>query len=109
MLLAGRDLRAIFALLRKDSSGRIPQRSVLLLLRSLTAMARHLGPTTFFNFADDGAGIMRNTPLRFSSASRHSPGLCPSAAACMSVLHLLSTCLKRCAVLQTVLCSCPAD
>ena len=68
VLPAGRDLRAIFALLRKDGSGRIPQRSVLLLLRSLTFMARHLGPTTFFNFADDGAGIMRNTPLRFPGA-----------------------------------------
>ena len=62
---AGRDLRAIFALLRKAGARHIPQRSALLLLRALTAMARHLGPTTFFNFADDGAGIMRNTPLRF--------------------------------------------
>lgn len=64
-LLAGRDLRAIFALLRKDIGGRIAQRPVLLLLRALTVMARHLGPTTFFNFANEGAGIMRNTPLRF--------------------------------------------
>lgn len=70
VLLAGRDLRAIFALLRKDSSGRIPQRSVLLLLRSLTFMARHLGPTTFFNFANEGAGIMRNTSMRFPGTTR---------------------------------------
>ena len=68
MVSAGRDLRAIFALLRKDGSGRIAQRSALLLLRALTVMARHLGPTTFFDFANEGAGIMRNNPLRFPGA-----------------------------------------
>ena len=71
MVHAGRDLRAIFALLRKDGSGRVAQRSALLLLRALTAMARHLGPTTFFDFANEGAGIMRNNPLRFPGALCH--------------------------------------
>lgn len=64
MLLTGRDLRAIFALLRKNSSGRVPAHAVLL-LRSLAVMAHHQGPTTFFDFANEGAGIVRNTPLRF--------------------------------------------
>ncbi len=50
---------------------------VLLLLRTLTAMARHLGPTTFFNFANEGAGIMRNAPLRFPGA------LCSPENTCM--------------------------
>ena len=68
MVSAGRDLRAIFALLRKDGSGRVSKHSALLLLRALTAMARHLGPTTFFDFANEGAGIMRNNPLRFPGA-----------------------------------------
>lgn len=63
----GRDLRAIFALLRKDSSGRVPSHAVLL-LQSLAVMAQHQGPTTFFDFANEGAGIVRNTPLRFPGA-----------------------------------------
>ena len=90
VLDAGRDLRAIFALLRKDSSGRIPQRSVLLLLRSLTAMARHMGPTTFFNFADDGAGIMRNTPLRFPGEEEPRPIVLPTCNVMSGVLLPLS-------------------
>ena len=75
-------MRAVFALLRKDTTGRIPQSTVLLLLRALTAMARHPGPTTFFNFANEGAGIMRNTPLRFPSK------LCPpDNHACKGLVH----------------------
>ena len=57
---------------------------MLLLLRTLTAMARHLGPTTFFNFANEGAGIMRNTPLRFPSKLPHA---LLSSHACKGPLH----------------------
>jgi hypothetical protein len=49
----------------------VPGHAVVL-LRSLTVMARHQGPTTFFDFANEGAGIMRNTPLRFPSMAQHS-------------------------------------
>lgn len=35
-----------------------------LLLRTLCSMARHEGPSAFFDFADAGAGIVRNAALR---------------------------------------------
>ncbi len=75
--VAGRDLRAIFALLRKNSCGRVPAHAVVL-LRSLAVMAHHQGPTTFFDFANEGAGIVRNTPLRFPST----PHTCQSVTVC---------------------------
>lgn len=62
--IAGRDLRALLALLRPSSDGeRVPRHSGLL-LRTLGAMAAHSGPAAFFDFGDGGAGIMRSTPLR---------------------------------------------
>lgn len=73
--VTGRDLRAIFALLRKNSSGRVPAHAVQL-LRSLAVMAHHQGPTTFFDFANEGAGIVRNTPLRFPGM----PHMCQSVS-----------------------------
>ncbi|KAK9905588.1 hypothetical protein WJX75_002584 [Coccomyxa subellipsoidea] len=69
--ISGRDLRAIFALLRKDGSCRVPSHAVVL-LRSLAVMAHHQGPTTFFDFANEGAGIVRNTPLRFPGSKGYS-------------------------------------
>ena len=83
-ILAGRDLRAIFALLRKDGSCRVPSHAVVL-LRSLAVMAHHQGPTTFFDFANEGAGIVRNTPLRF-------PGE-PKLLTCATGETLLHCCL----------------
>lgn len=66
--MAGRDLRALFGLLRKDAaSERVPAHSPLL-LRALRSMARHEGPTSFFDFATEAGGIIRTTPLRFPSA-----------------------------------------
>lgn len=64
--ISGRDLRAVFALLRKEGD-RVPTHTTLL-LRALAVMARHQGPATFFDFASDSAGIVRNTPLRFPGA-----------------------------------------
>lgn len=69
---AGRDLRAIFALLRAEGSeggGSVPSHAVPL-LRALAVMARHAGPSTFFDHANEAAGIVRNTPLKFPGA-RH--------------------------------------
>ena len=68
-LHAGRDLRALFALLRQDRSGRVP-RHTMLLLRLLAAVARHEGPTAFFDFSGGAGGIMRSGDLRLPGA-RH--------------------------------------
>lgn len=84
--MTGKDLRAIFALLRKDGNGRVPAHAVLL-LRSLAIMARHQGPTTFFDFANEGAGIMRNTPLRFPG-KQASTALVAFAASCYMMYRL---------------------
>ena len=61
--ISGRDLRALLALLRPDASGAVPAHCCLL-LRALCSMARHQGPSTFFDFADTAAGIVRNNTLR---------------------------------------------
>ena len=66
-MLAGRDLRALFALLRQDSSGRVP-RHTMLLLRLLAAVARHEGPPAFFDFSGGAGGIMRSGDLRLPGA-----------------------------------------
>ena len=66
-LLAGRDLRALFALLRQDRSGRVPCHTMLL-LRLLAAVARHEGPTAFFDFSGGAGGIMRSGDLRLPGA-----------------------------------------
>ena len=66
--IEGRDLRSLLALLKPVDGGAVapgaaPAHSVLL-LRTLAAMAGHSGPAAFFDFGDDGAGIMRSQPLR---------------------------------------------
>ena len=64
--IAGRDLRALLALLRPAADGASVPRHSPLLLSTLGAMAAHLGPAAFFDFGDGGAGIMRSAPLRCS-------------------------------------------
>lgn len=53
----------MLALLRSDDGGGVPPHCSLL-LRTLCSMARHEGPYAFFDFADAGAGIVRNAALR---------------------------------------------
>ncbi len=67
MCNTGRDLRALFALLRPDRGGRVPRHTTLL-LRLLAAVARHEGPTAFFDFSGGGGGIMPSGDLRLPSA-----------------------------------------
>jgi hypothetical protein len=62
--IAGRDLRALLALLRPAADGGSVPRHSPLLLGTLGAMAAHSGPAAFFAFGDGGAGIMRSAPLR---------------------------------------------
>lgn len=62
--IAGRDLRALLALLKPVNGGSAAPGHSGLLLRALGAMAAHSGPAAFFDFGDDSAGIMRNPPLR---------------------------------------------
>ena len=62
--IAGRDLRALLALLRPAADGASVPRHSPLLLSTLGAMAAHSGPAAFFDFGDGGAGIMRSAPLR---------------------------------------------
>jgi hypothetical protein len=64
---AGRDLRALFALLRPRADGRAPRHTALL-LRLLAAVARHEGPPAFFDFSGGGGGIMRSGDLRLPGA-----------------------------------------
>ena len=61
---AGQDLRAIFALLRKATSGHLSAKSQEL-LQTLTIMAQHEDATAFFNFGGDAADILRNTELPY--------------------------------------------
>ena len=63
---AGRDLRAIFALLHTDENGQKPPYHSLL-LKSLAVMAQHEGPAAFFDFADEDAGLMRTSSLKLPS------------------------------------------
>lgn len=70
---AGRDLRALFGLLRRQGS---PSNSTPpyapLLLRTLCIMARHGGPSALFDFATDSAGILRTTPLQLPTSKGYS-------------------------------------
>lgn len=67
--IAGRDLRALLALLRPAADGGSVPRHSPLLLSTLGAMAAHSGPAAFFDFGDGGAGIMCSAPLRCSTPS----------------------------------------
>ncbi|KAK9836952.1 hypothetical protein WJX81_002248 [Elliptochloris bilobata] len=69
--ISGRDLRALSALLREDNSGRVP-RHTMLLLRLLAAVARHEGPTAFFDFSGGAGGIMRSGDLRLPGGKGYS-------------------------------------
>ena len=69
---AGRDLRALLALLRrKTPTGNVPSHTQLV-LQALSSMAYHEGPTAFFDFSDPAAGIMRTSSLRFPSGRGYS-------------------------------------
>lgn len=69
---AGRDLRALLALLRrKSSTGSVPSHTRLV-LQALSSMAYHEGPTAFFDFSDPAAGIMRTSNLKFPSTRGYS-------------------------------------
>ena len=69
---AGRDLRALLALLRrKTPSGNVPSHTRLV-LQALSSMAYHEGPTAFFDFSDPAAGIMRTSNLKFPSTRGYS-------------------------------------
>ena len=61
--MSGGDLRALLMLLRTDTLGRVPRKAGLL-LRTMCHMAKHDGPSSFFDFAKPGAGIVRNSTLR---------------------------------------------
>ncbi len=69
---AGRDLRALLALLRrKVPSGNVPSHTKLV-LQALSSMAYHEGPTAFFDFSDPAAGLMRTSNLRFPTGRGYS-------------------------------------
>ena len=76
---AGRDLRAMFALLKLEEGSRAPSHTRLL-LQSLAIMAHHQGPAAFFDFGDETAGLMRTMPLKLPGqlafASNHLDGSC---------------------------------
>ena len=61
--ISGSDLRSLLALHRSGGGGAVPQHCSLL-LRMLCSMARHEGPSAFFDFSDPGAGLVRNSALR---------------------------------------------
>ena len=56
MLPAGKDLRSIFTLLKRNpKTGAVPAHAGLL-LHMLCTMARHEGPTAYFDFANEVGG-----------------------------------------------------
>ena len=68
----GRDLRAVLGLLkRQGSSGSTPAYAPLL-LRTLCTMARHEGPSAFFDFANSSAGILGSRPLQMPTSKGYS-------------------------------------
>lgn len=69
---AGRDLRALFGLLRRQGPSNSTPPYATLLLRTLCIMARHGGPSAFFDFATDSAGILRTTPLQLPTSKGYS-------------------------------------
>ena len=71
-VFAGRDLRALFGLLRRQGSSHSTPPYAPLLLRTLCIMARHGGPSAFFDFATDSAGILRTTPLQLPTSKGYS-------------------------------------
>lgn len=71
-LPAGRDLRALFGLLRHQGPSNNTPPYAPLLLQTLCIMARHEGPSAFFDFASDSAGILRTTPLQLPTSKGYS-------------------------------------
>ncbi len=58
MLPAGKDLRSIFMLLKRDpKTGAVPAHAGLL-LHMMCTMARHEGPTAYFDFANEVRGCL---------------------------------------------------
>jgi len=70
----GRDLRALLSLLKRQGSApntpTPPHAS--LLLHTLCTMAHHEGPSAFFDFANDSAGILPTTPLQLPTSKGYS-------------------------------------
>ena len=59
LLPAGKDLRSIFTLLKRDpKTGAVPAHAGLL-LHMLCTMAGHEGPTAYFDFANEVGGVPR--------------------------------------------------
>lgn len=65
---AGRDLRSVLGLLKRDPHTGANPPYAPLLLRMLCTMAQHEGPSAFFDFANGSAGIMRTTPLQLPTS-----------------------------------------
>ncbi|KAL3142038.1 hypothetical protein ABBQ32_004670 [Trebouxia sp. C0010 RCD-2024] len=70
--ISGRDLRALFGLLRRQGPSNSTPPYATLILRTLCIMARHGGPSAFFDFATDSAGILRTTPLQLPTSKGYS-------------------------------------
>ena len=70
----GRDLRALLSLLKRQGS--VPSTHTPphapLLLHTLCTMARHKGPSAFFDFANESAGILPTTPLHLPTSKGYS-------------------------------------
>ena len=72
LIFVGRDLRALFGLLRRHAASNSKPPYAPLLLRTLRIMARHEGPSAFFDFANESAGILRTTPLQLPTSKGYS-------------------------------------
>ena len=72
--IVGRDLRALLSLLKRQGSAPntpTPPHAPLL-LHTLCTMARHEGPSAFFDFANESAGILPTTPLQLPTSKGYS-------------------------------------
>lgn len=72
VVFAGRDLRALFGLLKRRNHSNSTPPYAPLLLRTLCVMARHDGPSAFFDFATDSAGILCTNPLQLPTSKGYS-------------------------------------
>ncbi|DBA78126.1 TPA: hypothetical protein ACH3X2_008097 [Trebouxia sp. C0005] len=72
--VSGRDLRALLSLLKRQGSGpnQLTPPHASLLLHTLCTMARHEGPSAFFDFANESAGILPTTPLQLPTSRGYS-------------------------------------
>ncbi|KAL0021859.1 hypothetical protein WJX77_009077 [Trebouxia sp. C0004] len=72
--VSGRDLRALLSLLKRQGSAPStptpPHAS--LLLHTLCTMAQYEGPSAFFDFANESAGILPTTPLQLPTSKGYS-------------------------------------